>query len=120
MNKKIIWLWLLLLQINFLVIWFRGENKDYFIYSVIIGGAASYGLACLLIFLLYREKKNILASTLHSILIFIAGTLLGGLVYFTLIVPLLQASLFIFLVTLLFTSIYIFKKKDLPELTEQV
>ena len=116
MNKKILWFWLLLLQINFLVIWFRGDDKDYSIYSLIIGGGISFGLAVLLIYTIYMERKNRTVKIFHGILIFIVPALLGGLIHYMLIVPLMQASLCLFLLTLLFTSFSVFKKKDLPEL----
>ena len=110
MNKKILWCWLLLLQINFLVVWFRGDTGDYSIYSLLIGIALSYGMAFLLIYKIHNEQKNRKIKISREVLIFLAGGFLGGLLSFSMIIPLLQTSLFIILITLLFTSIYVFKK----------
>jgi hypothetical protein len=97
------------------VIWFRGDDRDYFMYALIIGGAVSYGIASLLIFKIFQEKKQSSAKILIEILIFIGSSLIGELIYFMLNVFLMQASLFIFLLTLLFTSVYVFKRKELPD-----
>ncbi len=120
MNKKILWFWLLLLQINFLVVWFRGEDSEFFLYSLIIGGAVSYGIAALLIYKIYTEKKNTDVKILPGILIFALAGLLGWFIYSSLIVLLLYSSLLIFLLILLFTSLFVFTKKVEEDRVEEL
>lgn len=119
MKNKIIWVIVLLIQLNFYLSWILIEDQMYIIKSYVIGSGISYGLLSVLILTNYNESKNIKNKILQQILIFISCSIIGIVLLgvFSIVIPFQILNLIVLFAGIVYTSMFVFKS-DRPGFPE--
>jgi hypothetical protein len=119
MKDKIIWVLVLLIQLNFYLSWIFEAHEPYIetyiedslIKSYVIGSAISYGLLSVLILRKRNSSKNVKNKILPQILLLITCSITGALLLglFSIIIPAQILNLVVLFTGLIYTSIFVFK-----------